>query len=220
MSGVFLEAINELNPDRVTDNPNIEKYLIKPHKRPKLKVKEENGLIIFSRREKWYKPKQVFIFPTFLDKGFDILSVNFLLFYQKFLNREMEINNTQSLKDFIDIFEQFNLFIIPKLTNYIKEKITTNEHMYIRFITMVHSLETLIDPKIIAYVKWCYLKAIIDYNSFFIAPKDNNKILYVNKLPNVDAIHEYLDMITYFSWGYLLFVYRFNKYSEFDKYVK
>ena len=217
---VFLDGTNELNPDKVTENPNIERYLIKPHKRPKLKVKTENDIVIMSRREKWYKPKQVFIFPTFLDTGFDRLSVNFLLFYTKFINREREINDTQSLKDFIDIFEQFNLFIIPKLTSYIKEKITSNEHMYIRFITMVHSLETLIDPKIILYVKWCYLKAVMDYNEFIITPNENNKITYVNRFPNINAIHEYLDMITYFSWSYLLFVYKFNKYSEFDKVVK
>lgn len=211
---VFLDGNDELHPENIHADPDLIKYTVKKYKRPKIILEKKENKIIISRKDGLFKPKQVFVFPTFIEKGFDVLATNFLLFYRKFIEQEETINSTQYLTDLKYLFEASNIFILPRVTPYILEKMTANNHMYIRFITMVNSLETLINPDVIKFVEYCYLRAVIRFNASYFIPNEKNDYNIVAVKNNHDAIHEYLDMLVLFPWSYLFFVYKFNKYSD------
>lgn len=210
----------DYSSDVITNNPNLTKYLInEPRKRPKIKIKSVDNNLVITRKSGWFK-KQIFTFVKYTDKGIDVLATNFLLFFGKFIDQERKINDTQSLKDLIYLFEQDSIFILPKVLGYIQDRITANQHMYLRFMTMVNSLEMLINPDTISYVNLCYLKAVVKFNDRYYIPRDNNDIAYISSVTDIESMHQYLDMITLFPWSYLLFIYKFNKYSDFRNMAK
>lgn len=226
---IFLSD-SEVNPDTIEGNPDIKKWLIPIIKRPKLKFKKENNILTISRKNSFFGKKQIFKFNTNTELEFETLSSVFDLMFNNFINKEREINDNQHLRDFLNLFESYNMFIMPKLIKFIIQKVNANPNMYIRFLTLVSGLETLVESKTISYVKYRYLISIIKNAERFKFPSymdinyngntnfDNTiEPSFIEVIDDINCVHEYLDMITLFKWSYLFYIYKFNKYGRLEK---
>lgn len=212
-------SMEELNAEIISDNPAVAKYVVRPSSRPKIVIVSEKNEVTITRSVGLFR-KQVFKFPKFLDHGVDELATVFSRFYYKFITREAEINNTQALKDLLHLFEDFNIFTLPSLVRYIQKVMTADGHMYVRFMTMISNMESLVDPKVKSYINWCYLKGIINFTTKFNIPTNENRQNHVESIVDREPIHEFLDMMILIPWSYLFYVYKFNKYSGLQDKLK
>lgn len=196
----------------------VQPYLIPQDiKRPRLTYKRSRskGYIVHKYvRGNFLRKKQTFVFFEYKDyQVYETALLSFTKtfsdFWNTFVTTEIQLNNEADIAVVQQVFGLYNIFAIPRLMYYIEARLARNSALYLRFMTMVKSLEMGADPVLISTFKHQYVKDVTAMSMLYVTPRNDKNATMVSTITNFPEVHHVLDMLLYTPWLYLVRVHRF-----------